>query len=273
MYNTTIIIRQLIPLVFYVLLWEFCSFAIGKDKFPHVFQIFSAIVESFSGDPIIAAQGGGGSGYSIHIIATFKNFVLGFIIGASSGFIIGIVMFQFYFFLKLFEPVIEMIRVVPPLIMIPFVLLIFGVAEISQILIICIYSAYSICIYTLNSLRNIEHNYNSLAEIYGSNKIQKIIKVQIPAIMPELVGAVRVTSAITWGIIVVGEYMGSPTGIGRILKFSISYTRIDLILVGIFWVVLMSLLVDTLIVSIFHFGLKWTDRHAQQDLSEICGSG
>ena len=84
--------------------------------------------------------------------------------------------------------------------------------------------------------------------------------VQVPAVLPELLGALRVTSVMSLGIAIVVEYMVSPQGIGRVMKFAISYSSVDLILVGIIWAIAIAYLIDFILVLIFAYVLRWSTR-------------
>jgi ABC-type nitrate/sulfonate/bicarbonate transport system permease component len=254
----------LLPLGVFLILWQAGSLLLGVSRLPSVWETFSAFFGSMRESPIIQAQGGGSGGYLPHALTTFQNFSLGLLAGLTIGAAAALLIYQHRAVQELLDPLLETFRVLPPLIAIPFVLVVFHSTNTTQIIVGALYSSYSVCVYTLNGLQNIERNYLRIAELSGSNRIQKILKVEIPAVMPELVGALRITSPLTLGIIVVAEYLGAPLGIGRVLKFAISFSRIDLIMVGIVWVIAIAILVDTIIALIFHFLLRWSSRFVQR---------
>jgi ABC-type nitrate/sulfonate/bicarbonate transport system permease component len=253
-------LRMLTPLVVFLALWQLASAALGEDKLPGLKETALAFVGSVGKSSIIEAQGGGSGGFLPHVYATFRNFSAGLLAGIVAGFVLALFIFQFKLVGEVLDPVLEMFRVLPPLIVVPFLLVIFPANDFTQVLIAGIYSAYSICIYTLNSLQNIERNYLQMADLLGSGVLQKVWKVEVPAVMPEFVGALRVTSPLTLGIVIVAEYLGSPLGIGRALKFATSYSRVDLIVVGIIWVIILATLVDVVLAVSFKFILRWSLR-------------
>jgi ABC-type nitrate/sulfonate/bicarbonate transport system permease component len=236
---------------------------LGNDRLPGAWQTFSTFKSSFSSNPIIKAQGGGEAGYFPHVLITTCSFAVGLFIGVITGFILSLLLFQFRVVQDFIDPILEAFRVLPPLILIPFILVIFQATDKTKIFIAALYSSFSICIYILNGLQNIEKNYLFLADLFGSSKFQRIWKVEIPAVLPEALGAIRITSVLTLGIIIVAEYLGSPSGIGRILKFATSFSSLDLITVGILWVVIIAIIFDIAYVSIFFYLLKWTSRRTQ----------
>ncbi len=246
-----------IPLIVFIITWEILSLILGPERLPDILNIFKVLVSDFSQNAIIAAQGGGENGIYPHLLITFINCNIGILIGGCLGCLIGILMFEIPFLSYLLDPFIEFIRIVPPLIFIPFLLLLFNPGNLSQILIIVVYSSYSMFIYSFNALRNIKQNYIFIATIFNTSKLDKVTKIYLPAIVPESLGGIRVTSSIAFGIIIVSEYLGAPDGIGRVIKYALSYTDITLILVGIILVVLMALLNDFIFIILFKKIVKW----------------
>jgi len=183
-------------------------------------------------------------------------------IGTTAGAVLSLVCFQHPATRALHDSFVETFRVVPPLIFAPFALVFLGPTRGAIILIPAIYSFFSISVHAVNGLQNIPRNYLHLSRIYGSSKIQTMCKVQLPALLPELAGALRITSALNLGVVIVAEYLGAPAGIGRVFKFAISYNNLDLILVGIFWAVAIAVAMDALIVLVAKICLRWTTRES-----------
>lgn len=247
------------PFVALAAFWQICAIAVGPDKCPGIDQTLVTMCNSLFHEPIIEAQGGGANGFSPHILATLAGFTSGIACGIGAGFLTTLCMTQFKPLLYLLEPCLEFFRVLPPLLVIPFAIILCGSQHNTlECFTVGIYSAFSMAIYTLNALKNIPPNYKHLARLLGANWLRSTVDVHIPAIMPEVLGAVRVTATISLGIAVVVEYLAAPQGIGRVMKFAISYSRLDLIMVGVVWVVLFALAVDIIIAVVFRSLLKWS---------------
>jgi ABC-type nitrate/sulfonate/bicarbonate transport system permease component len=246
--------------------WQSCSVIVGANRCPGIFQTLTTLVQSLFQEPIIEAQGGGSDGFCPHLLATIAGFSGGFTGGIIIGYLVALAMAQFKPLSLLIEPALEFFRALPPLLVIPFAILLCKSNDSLQAFTVGIYSAFSICVYTLNAIANIPPNYLDLAKLLGAPRLRSVLDVQVPAIMPELLGALRVTAALSLGISVVVEYMAAPQGLGRVMKFAISYSRIDLIMVSAIWVVLIALLVDAAISLIFKLSLHWTkrQRHTQR---------
>ncbi len=264
----SLILNVVLALAVIAVLWQLLSALMGTSRFPDLPQTLSAIQSSFFHDSIIEAQGGGSSGYSRHVLATTWNFVCGFCLGSLIGFILAIVIAQSKLALVILDPLIEFFRVMPPLLVIPFAVLLFSSTETLPAFAVALYSAFTVGVYCLNALANVQPNYKILARLLGASRVRQILDVQIPAVLPELLGALRVSVVLSLGISVVTEYMAAPAGIGRVMKFAISFSRVDLLFVGIVWVLLIVLSAEICLGLIFYPLLRWTQR---ERLLEITG--
>jgi NitT/TauT family transport system permease protein len=93
--------------------------------------------------------------------------------------------------------------------------------------------------------------YADSARILGASKSQIAHSIYFPAMIPGLVGGVRSTAALTLGIVILAEYLGSPVGLGRVIKYAISYSNAFLLFTAIFWAVTVGILVDRILLSTF----------------------
>jgi ABC-type nitrate/sulfonate/bicarbonate transport system permease component len=244
----------------FAVIWQICALIVGPNRCPDIGQTLIVFGDSFWHEPITEAQGGGANGLSTHLVSTVASFFAGLTSGSFTGFVAALSMSQYKALTLLLEPVLEFFRALPPLIVIPFAILLCRSNDTLECFTVGIYSAFSICLYTLSAVKNIAPSYTHLAKLLGAGRIRTVFDVQIPAIMPELLGASRVTAALSLGIAVVVEYLAAPAGIGRVMKFAISYSRIDLIMVSVIWVIIIAVAVDCIISMIFGFLLKWSRR-------------
>jgi|SRR5277367_1737148 len=251
---------SILPFFVLAAIWEVGAFIAGPSRFPDIAQTFGTVADSLFKEPIIEAQGGGASGFYPHLLATLCGFAGGLFGGVLVGFVMALVIAQSKNLSYLIEPALEFFRALPPLLVIPFAILLCKSNGALQGFTVSIYAAFAVCVYTLNAVRNIAPNYSSLARLLGAGRLRTVLDVQIPAIMPELLGALRVTAALSLGISVVVEYLAAPQGIGRVMKFAISYSRVDLIMAGVIWVILIAIAVDFLISIIFDYILRWSRR-------------
>jgi ABC-type nitrate/sulfonate/bicarbonate transport system permease component len=163
---------------------------------------------------------------------------------------------------KLVEPILEFARILPPLLLIPVTLVLVRNPSQMPVLVVAGYTGMILLVYGLSALRNVPETYLQLGSLLGASPTSNALKVQLPAIVPELVGGVRVAAALGIGISVVAEYLAAPEGIGRVMKYALSYSSVSLIVVGIVWTILLALTTDTILVLLTARLLRWTTRRS-----------
>ena len=208
-------------------------------------------------DPIIRSQGGGTHGFLPHVAATVVHVLVGVLSGASVGILVGWALAQRPVLRHHGEPLLEALRVIPPLILIPFVLVAVGPIELSQFLVVGVYAALSMLVHTLNAMKRIPYGYRVIARLHGASQWQTLRTLTLPACLPELLAGLRITLAVSLGIAIVAEYLGAPSGIGRVLKFSLSFARTDLMFVGLAWVALVGWMFDLLVDRVVLRRINW----------------
>jgi ABC-type nitrate/sulfonate/bicarbonate transport system permease component len=129
---------------------------------------------------------------------------------------------------------------------------------VGEVVTISVYSATSICIYSLNALAALPAEYLAMGTLLGAGRLRRMSSIQLPAIVPSLIGPVRIIVPVSLGIAVVVEYLAAPVGIGRVMYFAQSFSRVDLILVGVAWVMLLALVLDYAISLVSRRILSWT---------------
>lgn len=242
--------------------WQIASICLGSERVPSIVHTLRMTIASFYKDPIIEAQGGGSDGFSPHVLATLSNFMLGFVSGSAGGITLAFGLFHSPRLLRQMDPLIEFFRVLPPLLVIPFAVIFFRSTDTLPAVTVGLYTMFTVTVYTLGALSNLPANYSILARFVGATKLRRIIDIQIPAIVPALFGAMRLAVVLGLGISVVAEYLVAPAGVGRVMKFAMSFSRIDLLFVGVVWVVLMAVILELLLGLLLGYTLKWTSREA-----------
>lgn len=248
-----------LPVLLFLAAWQLVSDWAGGDVLPGAWELARAFASHAMSDSIIRSQGGGAGGYLPHVAATVMRVAVGVASGATVGIVAALALFQLPRVRRQVEPLLESLRVIPPLILIPFVLVILGPTELAQYVACALYAVLSMFVHALNAVENLPREFWIIAKMHGSTRWHTIKTVAWPASLPELLGGLRITLAIGLGIVVLTEYFGAPDGIGRVLKFSISFARVDLVLVGILWAALIGVAFDVLINKVMLPQVRWRD--------------
>jgi ABC-type nitrate/sulfonate/bicarbonate transport system permease component len=188
-----------------LILWEIASQSgwvnpLLVPPLSKILQIFSDLV---------------GSGQiPLQILASMKRAVVGYGLAALVFIPLGIAMGLWRRAYDLFEVVVEMLRPVPPPVVIPAAILFFGLEDQMKIFVIFFSCAWPILLNTLDGVRNVDWVLLNTARTFGLSHGKIICRVILPACSPQIMTGLRVSLPIMLILVVISEMVGSTDGIG-----------------------------------------------------------
>jgi ABC-type nitrate/sulfonate/bicarbonate transport system permease component len=216
-------------------------------KFPSPIMVVQAAVRTADLIPLDA-------------LATVSRVLFGFIVGTLLGLGLGLAMSynkKVYYF---FDPLVESIRPVPVIAMIPFFLMWFGIGEAGKLLLITLGVFAIIVVSTVEAVKNVPKIYVLAAQTLGASKLQLFRTVLVPAIIPQLIGPMRVATALSFTLVVAAEFMGANAGLGfRILEARRLFST-DVIMLGVVLIGILSAIADALIRRGAAYLTRWSER-------------
>ena len=184
----------------------------------------------------------------------------GFFLGSLVGIILGILMGTSKVVRAITDPIVEILRPLPPLALIPLLILWFGIGNMTQILLIAFGSFIILVVTTVEAVRNIPPIYIQAAYTLGATPRQVFRRVMIPAIIPDIFGGIRVAAAASFGYDVAAELMGAPSGLGYLLIIARRFLNTDTIIVVMVIITLLSFLADQSIRRLNNYLTRWKPR-------------
>ena len=151
---------------------------------------------------------------------TLQEAIWGFVIGGSTGFIVGIVLGYFIRLQKIFGPYLVFANAGPKIAFAPILILWYGVDMGSKIALATIIVFFIVQMPTTAAVGLVDPDLNMLATTMGANKSQLFKKVVIPGIMPAVFGALRLAAIYAMLSVVFGEFIASKRGLGQRLLVS-----------------------------------------------------
>jgi len=243
--------------------WWVIAWAVGPSRLPTPWQQLLAIYEVVSFSPVLAASPGGTGRLTGDLLYTIVRCLSGVLAGGCLGVAVGLLMGWSPSARHLLENPLEVFRAIPPLAAIPFFTMWLGPAALTQFLILVFYSFLRLVINTVEAIRNVAPVLTQYSRTLGATRGQAFRTVILPGIVPELVGAMRVAFAASWGLEIVAELLGSPAGIGRLFTYLVPLLRPDLIIALVFWVTIVAVTLDQLVlVPLVGWGTRWVPRAA-----------
>jgi len=240
--------------VLYLLIW----FGITEDGLGIVPSIFFP-----SPTMVVQAAINLSTVLAVDILATLARLFVGLGAGTALGIGLGLLMSfskKIYYF---FDPLIESLRPVPVIAVIPFFLLWFGIGETGKILLVLLGVFAIVVVSTVEAVRNVPRIYTQAGVTLGASKRDIYRRIILPAIIPQLIGPLRVSLALSFTLVVAAEFMGAQAGLGyRILEARRLYNT-DVILLGIVLFGILSGVLDRVLRRLMAYVTRWSERSAE----------
>ncbi|MBM2803733.1 MAG: transporter permease [Deltaproteobacteria bacterium] len=150
----------------------------------------------------------------LQIFVSMKRAAVGYFLAAAVFIPLGILMGLSQRVYRWFEVVVEMLRPVPPPVVIPVALLFFGLGDEMKIFVIFFSCAWPILLNTLDGVRGLDWVLLNTARTFGLTRRKIIWQVILPACSPQIVTGLRVSLPIMLILVVISEMVGSTDGIG-----------------------------------------------------------
>ena len=125
------------------------------------------------------------------------GYILASLVAVPLGILIGISPVAY----KAFNPYIQLLKPVSPLAWLPLGLYLLQDSEQTGIFIIFISSIWPTLINTTFGVANVDKDYLDVANTLGSSRLRTIIKVIVPAALPNIVSGLRISMGIAWLVI------------------------------------------------------------------------
>ena len=149
--------------------------------------------------------------YSLCRVA--KGFLLGALIGAPLGFLLGLSpLFQ-----RMLDPLIQVLRPISPLAWLPLGLVLFRKSEPAALFAIAVCSMWPTVLNTMAGVRAIPQDYWNVARVLRLSRATTFLKIVIPATLPYMFTGLRLSLGIAWLVIVASEMLTGTPGIGGFL--------------------------------------------------------
>jgi NitT/TauT family transport system permease protein len=145
----------------------------------------------------------------------------GFLLAAAVGVPLGLWMGSFKVVEAVTQPIVEFVRYVPVPALIPILMVLFGIDELSKIALIWVGTFFQLVLMVADEVRRVPDNLLQVSYTLGARRGEVIRRVLWPAARPGIFDALRLCNGWAWTYVVVAELVAANEGLGyRILKFS-----------------------------------------------------
>jgi len=208
----------------------------------------------------IARDGYQNFGLWEHLGWSLFRVVVGFLLGALVGIPLGYAMGLSGWFRGWFDPIVEFMRPVPPLALIPLVIIWFGIWETGKIVLLFLASLWIMTIAARAGVSGINISKVHAAYSLGASKSQLMWHVIVPNSLPEIFTGARVAMGVCWGTVVAAELVAAQKGAGMMIIAASKFQLTDIVLMGIIMIGIIGYGIDILMRKTERWLVPWKGR-------------
>jgi ABC-type nitrate/sulfonate/bicarbonate transport system permease component len=214
--------QRWIVLVCVVAVWELLTRAFPSPFFPPPTEIAPAGVRIWFSGP--ASQLGLTDDVFTHIFPSLGRLLTGWLGAGVVGVVAGLALGRSKHGLEYFGPLFAFLRSIPPVLLLPFFMVIFGIDWSEKIALISFGALWPILLNSVDGARSVDQVKLDTARSFGVPRSQWILMVVLPAALPKIFAGLRVSLSLSLVLMIISELVGSVTGMGvQLVDFQRQY--------------------------------------------------
>ena len=243
-----------LPIVLFALWWV--TSANSTDfYFPPLSRIVDSLVEEWFG-PRLADD----------VMPSLLRLLAGYVIAAVVAVTLGVLIGTFKRLRDLLEPVLEFFRAIPPPVIVPILMLIFGIENTMKIVVIAFGCMWPILLNTAEGVRAVDSVLSDTARTYGITGTARLRNLILPAASPQIAAGLRQGLSVAIILMVISELFAASDGLGFAIvqaqrSFAIPEMWAGMLMLGLlgFLLSLLFRLVENRMLAWYH-GLRRAQR-------------
>lgn len=184
----------------------------------------------------------------ISVYRVLSGVILGAVVGVPLGFAMGLSTIA----RGLFDPVVEFMRPIPPLALIPLIILWFGIDETAKIFLLFLASLFIMTIAARSGVSSVRISKVHAAYSLGASKLQVLRNVILPNALPEIFTGLRTSMGVCWGTVVAAELVAADRGVGSMIMIAKNFLQTDTVVIGILLIGMIGYLIELF--------MRWLER-------------
>jgi len=194
--------------------------------------------------------------------SSLKRLGKGIAIAAAVGLLVGLAAGAIPIVAAPLSPLVTAISLIPPMAILPVLFIVFGLGELSKVMLIVI----GVCPFLIRDIlqrtQELPREQLVKAQTLGGDSWQIILRVILPQIIPRLLDAVRLSLGAAWLFLIAAEAIASTDGLGYRIFLVRRYMSMDVILPYVVWITFLAYIFDWFLLKVSRILFPW--YHAEK---------
>jgi ABC-type nitrate/sulfonate/bicarbonate transport system permease component len=235
-------------IILLLILWEGLarSGTLASVAFPPFTRVFEALWALVKTGEIVKL-----------LLPSLERLFIGYFLALFFGVAFGIAMGYFRQAYVLFEPLTEVLRPIPSPAYVPIAILFLGLGNEMKIFVIAFTCFFPILLNTYSGVRAVDVIQINTARTFGKRAGATLLKVILPAALPQIFTGMRISLAIALIMVVISEMVASVDGIGYFILNAQRSFRVPDMYAGVITLGLVGYALNALFVRLERYVLRW----------------
>ena len=180
------------------------------------------------------------------LLVSFSRVLIGFFLSSALAFLLGVLTSLAPSANPYYHPILEFLRHIPPMSLIPLLILWCGIGEASKIIIIVLTTFFPVFLNTNAGLEQCDPKLLEVGRMLEMSRTQQFFQIRLPSALPNILVGMRIGLGYSWRAIIGAEMIAAASGIGYLILDAQAMSRIDKVIVGILLIGLVGWMTDLL---------------------------
>jgi len=182
-----------------------------------------------------------------HVSVTLAEAGIGFVIGATVGFLSAFALSQTRSGYQVFEPFLIGFYSIPKIALAPLFILWFGLGTLPKVIMAALLVYFIVFVNTVTGIREVQPGLLRVCRVFGASRRDLLLKVTMPAAAPALVASVRITFTRAIEGALLSEFVASTQGLGYLVSRASRAFDIATVFAGIVIIAAVVITANTLL--------------------------
>ena len=194
------------------------------------------------------------------IVYTASSTLLGFLLGTVIGSLVGLLFWFSRPVALVAEPWLIVLNALPKLALAPVLVILIGIGFASKVALAFLMTVIVAAMSAYGGVQTVDPALLTLLSSLGATKRQTFTRLVVPSALPSMITGLRVNIALAMAGSIVGEFIASDRGLGRMIVYAGTVFDLPLVWVGVVVLSVVSILMYACVVAVEKLLLRAVSR-------------
>ncbi len=192
-----------------------------------------------------------------HSAVTIFETIAGFVLGTTTGAVIGLSLWYYPFVARVAKPYVIAIGAIPVIALAPVMIVWFGIGIFSKIMIAALSTVIIAIVQSYEGAKSVDTRHLRLLQIMGATRSQTFIKVVVPSALIWVVNSMKLNVGFALLGAFIGEFISSEQGLGYLVIRAAGLYDMSTVFAGCLVMMCIALTLSSLISIIEKKMFRW----------------